>query len=78
MESRKTQVQISLKAARTNANLTQKQAAKMLNVTEKTISKWENGKSFPDALKIMDIEKTYNISYDEIIFLSRNSTLSVK
>lgn len=36
-------MQITLKAARINANLTQKQAAEYLGVAEKSISNWENG-----------------------------------
>ena len=31
------------------ANLTQEKLAKMLNVTDKAVSKWERGLSFPDT-----------------------------
>ena len=34
---------ISLKAARVNANLTQDEAARMVNKTKQTIVNWENG-----------------------------------
>ena len=67
-------MKLSLKAARTNVNLTQQQAADELKVSRDTISNWETGKSFPDALKIREIEKLYNIAYDDIIFLSVYST----
>lgn len=67
-------MKVSLKAARANANLTQTEAAKRIGVTKDTISNWENGKSFPDALKIRDIERVYNVVYDDIIFLPNNYT----
>lgn len=35
-------MKVSLKAARVNANLTQIEAAKKLNVTKDTIANWEN------------------------------------
>jgi transcriptional regulator with XRE-family HTH domain len=66
-------LKISLEAARVNANLSQKEAAKELNVSNKTISNWENGKSFPSAEKIDALCKLYNVSYDNIIFLPNNS-----
>ena len=33
--------------ARKEKNLTQKEVAKLLNVTDKAVSKWERGKSYP-------------------------------
>lgn len=65
-------MKVTLRAARTNANLTQSEAAKKLNVSKDTISNWEKAKSFPDALKIRDIEQVYGVSYDDIIFLPLN------
>lgn len=66
-------LKISLKAARVNANLSQKDAARELNVSNKTLTNWENGKSFPSAEKIDALCKLYNLSYDNIIFLPHNS-----
>ena len=63
---------MNLKAARVNAGYTQKKAAEMLNVSNKTLCKWENGTSFPNAKKIELICETYNVSYDDIIFLANN------
>lgn len=60
---------ISLAAARINAGLTQKQAAAALNVGNKTLCKWENGKSIPRIDKVADICALYNIAYDDIDFL---------
>lgn len=63
-------MQVTLKAARINAGLTQKQAAKELKVSKDTISNWERGQSFPDVLDIKRIEKLYKVMYADIIFLS--------
>ena len=67
-------MKITLKAARVNANLTQQEAAKKLNISKDTLANWEKGKTFPDAEGILNIEKIYNIPYDNIIFLPRNYT----
>lgn len=60
---------ITLRAARTNANLTQKEAAKKIGVSKDTISNWENGITSPSVEKFKQIEKIYGISYDELDFL---------
>lgn len=64
---------ISLKAARVNAGLNQKNAAKKLNVSNVTLCNWEKGTSFPDAQQIQKICALYSVSYDDIIFLPNNS-----
>ena len=61
---------ITLKAARINCNMTQEEVAKVLNVSKYTIGNWENGRSFPDASKIKEIERVYKISYNDIIFFT--------
>lgn len=63
---------ITLKAARVNAGYTQKTAAKLLNISNKTLCAWENGRSYPNAKKIKDICALYGMSYDEILFLTYN------
>jgi len=64
---------ITLKAARVNAGLTQKEAANALGVSNKTLSNWENGVSVPGADKIDPICALYGASYNNIIFLPNNS-----
>lgn len=66
-------VKITLKAARVNAGLSQKEAAKKLNVSNKTLHSWESGKTFPAAHKIDALCDLYGISYDNIIFLPNDS-----
>ena len=69
-------MQITLKAARMNVNLTQSEAAEKIGVTVDTIGNWERAKSFPNALQIRRIEEVYGIPYNDLIFLP-NKTLSV-
>ena len=66
-------MRITLRAARMNMSLTQKEAAKKLGVTVDTLRNWEKGKSYPDAMRIRGIEETYNVHYDDLTFLPRNT-----
>ena len=60
---------ITIKAARVNVGMTQKEAALTLGVSKDTVGNWERGKSFPNIKMIPKIEKTYKIKYEDIIFL---------
>ncbi len=64
-------MQINLKAARINKNLTQEEAAKQLGISKYTLSNYERGKSFPDVSVIKTIEKVYEVEYDNIIFFTQ-------
>ena len=59
---------ITLEAARVNAGYTQKEAAKLLHISNKTLQNWESGKSYPNADKIAEICELYQIPYDYINF----------
>ena len=48
-------------------NLTQKELAKILNVTDKAVSKWERGKSFPDISLLEPLSMALNISLVELL-----------
>jgi transcriptional regulator with XRE-family HTH domain len=56
-----------LKDARLNAGLTQEQVAEKIMVSRQTISNWENGKSLPDIISIMNLSDLYQISIDELL-----------
>lgn len=64
---------MTLKAARVNANLNQKAAAKKIGVSNKTLCNWETGVSFPKANKIEVLCNLYGVSYDDLIFLPADS-----
>ena len=59
-------MQVSLSAARVNANLTQKEAADQLKIDKSTLSKWENGKTSPSALQLFALCKIYGCTIDDI------------
>lgn len=63
-----TTLQLNLKGARANKNLTQAEAAKLIGVTKDTIGNWERGESAPSVKYISKITETYEINYDELIF----------
>ena len=68
---------LSLKAARVNCNLTQEEAARIIGVSPKMLSDWENAKSFPSVKRLPAILRAYNVGYDDLIFLPDDYTLSV-
>jgi transcriptional regulator with XRE-family HTH domain len=66
-------IKITLRAARHNARLTQKEMAEKLGVSNSTLCNWENGLSFPDAPHIDKICELLGLSYDNLNFLPNNS-----
>ena len=48
-------------------NLTQLELANRLNVSDKTISKWETGRSYPDLTVIQKIAHTLNTTVNELL-----------
>lgn len=58
----------SLRAARVNARLSQKEAAKKLEISNKTLCSWENGKTYPDQPMIEKVCALYGVTYDMIDF----------
>lgn len=59
-------IKITMKAARVNANLTQKQLADACKVSEGTILNWELGKSLPSVRKLPMLERAYGIPLDYV------------
>ena len=48
-------------------NLTQMQLAEKLNITDRAISKWENGKTMPDSSIMLDLCNELKISVNELL-----------
>ena len=61
------EIKKKLKDARANAGLTQEQVAEKIMVSRQTISNWENGKSLPDIISIINLSDLYQISLDELL-----------
>lgn len=67
-ETNTTYPMISLAAARVNANLTQKEFARLCKVSESTVIAWEGGKRYPNVKKLNDIERALGMSLNFIRF----------
>ncbi len=48
-------------------NLTQMQLADMLHITDRAVSKWENGKAMPNSSIMLDLCKVLNISVNDLL-----------
>lgn len=55
------QIRISLEAARVNAELLQKDAAKLIGISLKTLQNYENGKTKPNWDTLIKMSDIYNI-----------------
>lgn len=56
-----------IKEARTRTGLTQEQAAEALGVSRKTISNWENEKTYPDIVSVVKMSDLYAVSLDRLL-----------
>lgn len=70
-----------IKEYRLKRNLTQKQLAEMLYVSDRTISRWELGKGLPDIDELPRLARLLGISIDELVgedFSSQHSVSAKK
>lgn len=58
---------IFISACRKEKGLTQAQLAEKLNITNRAVSKWETGKSIPDAAIMLDLCEILGISVNELL-----------
>ena len=47
--------------------LSQSEVAEKLGISRQTLSKWENGKSCPDAMFVKKICELYHLSIDDLL-----------
>ena len=64
-----------IKELREKNHLTQAELAEKINVSDKTVSKWETGKGYPDISLLEPIAKIFGISVTEL--LSGNAVTNV-
>ena len=65
-------------ALRKGRELTQEQLAEQLNVSRQSVSKWESGQVIPEAEKIVELSKAFNVTLDYLLKPSEIDELSVK
>ncbi|MDE6021029.1 MAG: helix-turn-helix domain-containing protein [Ruminococcus sp.] len=56
-----------LKALRKEKGLTQEQFAEIVNVSSRTVSRWENGNNMPDLDVLIEISDFYEIELRELL-----------
>lgn len=56
-----------LKTLREDMNLTQKELADILDVSDKTISKWETSRGYPDISILPELAKALGVSVSELL-----------
>lgn len=56
-----------LKNARVESGFTQEYVAEKINVSRQTISNWENEKSYPDIISVIQLSDLYSISLDTLL-----------
>ena len=58
---------MTMKALRINAGLTQREAAKAINVTTGTLCRWERGRTAPPIDKVIQLAALYRCTVDEFL-----------
>ncbi len=56
-----------IRQARTEAGMTQEQAAEALGVSRQTVSNWETGKTYPDIVSVVRMSDLYGVSLDRLL-----------
>ena len=56
-----------IKTLRLSTSMTQEQLAKALHVSAQAVSKWENGKSYPDIHSLLLLSALFDVSLDQLI-----------
>ena len=65
-----------IKKLRSDRNITQKRLAKMLNVSETTVCKYENNTSTPPLDTLCNIASIFNVSMDTLCGMKEQGKLS--
>ena len=63
---------------RTAKGVTQGDVAQYLSISNKTVSKWENGASAPDLGMLVELSKYYGVTTDSLLGLSEDKKQSTK
>lgn len=63
----------ALCSLREKHNLTQRELAKILDVSDKAVSKWENGQAIPRMETLEKIAETFDTTVEELIAISKDN-----
>lgn len=56
-----------LYALRTSKNVSQEELAELLDVSRQSISKWENGRAFPEMTRLLFMSDYFGVSLDHLM-----------
>ena len=57
----------NLKLIRKNKKMSQEQLAEKMNVSRQSVSKWENGESYPEMNNILELCKIFNCKLNDLV-----------
>ncbi len=58
----------NLRKIRKSKKMSQEQLAEKMNVTRQSVSKWENGESYPEMSNIFELCKVFNCKLNELVY----------
>lgn len=67
------ELKITLKAARVNADLTLDEAAEALHTTKQTLINYEKGSTSPTVDKLIEMCHLYKVRIESILFLPKET-----
>ncbi|MDO5601796.1 MAG: helix-turn-helix transcriptional regulator, partial [Oscillospiraceae bacterium] len=56
-----------LQILRINMKLSQEELAAQLNISRQSVTKWENGRSFPDIQNLIQLSEIFKVPIDRLI-----------
>ena len=57
----------NLRKIRKSKKMSQEQLAEKMNVTRQSVSKWENGESYPEMNNILELCKIFNCKLNDLV-----------
>lgn len=66
-----------LQLLRKNMKLSQEELADKLNISRQSITKWENGQSFPDIQNLIQLSGIFKVSIDKLVKENDTCTVSL-
>lgn len=63
---------------RKDKGLTQASLAEILGISNRTVSKWENGDGMPDVAMLTDLARTLDVSVDELLSAEKREIAELK
>ena len=67
----------NLKQIRKSKKMSQEQLAEKVNVTRQSVSKWENGESYPEMNNILELCKIFNCKLNDLIHTDMSDITSL-